>query len=107
MRDQTLSFIQNISIFIRLLNTENGKIDNELKAIMVSLKRLIETLGNIDFFDKSKKINEQINELENCMSLMINELKSNKIENVIKVALELARTANDLFLVITKSNSIA
>ena len=98
--------IQNISVFIRLLNTEGYKIDNELKAIVASLKSLIEIIENIELYDKSKKINEQASELEKCLSLMINELKSSNIENVIKTALELARTANELFLTITKSNTI-
>ena len=92
-------------MFIRLLNTENYKIDNELKAIMISLKHLIEIIESIDFYNRSAVINEQVNELEKCLNTMVAELKLNRLENVINLALDLARTANDLFLTITKSNN--
>jgi hypothetical protein len=107
LRDQTRSFIQSISIFISLLKNENYKIDNELKAIMVSLKCLIEAIEGLDLDDKSEIVNEQANKLETCLSLMVNELKLNHIESVINSALELARSANELFLTLTKSNTIS
>jgi hypothetical protein len=107
LRDQTRAFIQSISIFISLLKNENYKIDNELKAIMVSLKKLIEGVDGLDIFDKSEIINGQADKLETCLSHMVSELKINNIENVINAALELARSANELFLTVTKSNTIS
>lgn len=107
LRDQTRAFIQSISIFISLLKNENYKIDNELKAIMVSLKNLIEAVESLDLYDKSDIVNEQADKLETCLSHMVTELKLNHIESVINSALELARSANELFLTITKSNTIS
>jgi hypothetical protein len=72
---------------------------------MISLKNLIETIESIELYNQSKKINEHVNELERCLNLMIKELKLNRLENVINAALDLARTANDLFLTITKPNN--
>ena len=40
--------------------------------------------------------------MEKYLSVMIEELKMNRIENVVNTALELARNANDLFISITK-----
>ncbi len=101
MRDQTLTFIQTISIFIRLLNTDNQTLDNELKEIMVALNNLIETIETIEVSSHSKSINKKVNELESLLSIMIDELKNNRIENVINTALEMARNANEMFLCIT------
>jgi hypothetical protein len=96
-------FIQAISNFIHYLNTDNHKLDNELKAIIISLNRLIETIETIGVSNQSKSlIGKQISELEKCLTLMIGELKLNRIESVINSALELARNANELFLTITK-----
>lgn len=101
LRDQTLTFIQTISIFIRLLNTDNQTLDNELKEIMVALNNLIETIETIEVSSHSKSINKKVNELESLLSIMIDELKNNRIENVINTALEMARNANEMFLCIT------
>jgi len=98
LRDQTLTFIQTISIFIRFLNTDNQKLDAELKEIMVALNNLIETIGTIDQVSAhSKLINKKVSELELLLNAMINELNKNHIENVINTALDLARNANELF----------
>jgi hypothetical protein len=101
LRDQTLTFIQTISIFIRFLNTDNQKLDTELKEIMVALNTLIETIGTIEVSTHSKLINKKVNELEMLLKSMISELNKNHIENVINTALDLARNANELFLAIT------
>lgn len=101
LRDQTLTFIQTISIFIRFLNTDNQKLDTELKEIMVALNTLIETIGTIEVSTHSKLINKKVNELEMLLKSMVNELNKNHIENVINTALDLARNANELFLAIT------
>ena len=101
LRDQTLTFIQTISIFIRFLNTDNQKLDTELKEIMVALNTLIETIGTIEVSTHSKLINKKVNELEMLLKSMVSELNKNHIENVINTALDLARNANELFLAIT------
>lgn len=103
LRDLTLRFIQTISIFIKYLSgNDNRKLDIELKEIISSLKLLIETIESIDLYNKSQKISEQVDELEKCLNTMIYELKMNRIEKVINSALDMARTANELFLTITK-----
>ncbi len=103
LRDQTLVFIQTISSFIHYLNIDNHKLDNELKAIIVSLNHLIETIEIFEVNNQSKNlIAKQIGELEKYLTIMIEELKLNRIENVINTALELARNANELFHTVTK-----
>ncbi len=106
LRDQTLKFIQNISLFIKYLHSEeNRKLDNELKSIMLSLKSLIQSIESFQIINQSADINDYVNKLDCYLNFMINELKKNEIECVVNSALTMARTANDLFLLITKSNS--
>ena len=103
LRDQTLLLIQSISNFIRYLNTDNQKLDSELKSILIALNRLIETVEGIEINNQAKKLKtNKVNELEKFLRKMIEELKENHIENVINTALELARNANELFLSIAK-----
>jgi hypothetical protein len=106
LRDQTLKFIQNISLFIKYLHSdENRKLDGELKSIMLSLKSLIQSIESFQVINHSVEINDLVNKLDRYLNFMINELKKNEIECVVNSALTMARTANDLFLLITKSNS--
>lgn len=101
LRDQTRTFIQTISIFIRLLSNENQKLDTELKEIMLSLNHLIETIETLEVSNHSKIINNKIHDLETLLAVMIDELKKNHFDNVVNTALELASNANELFLAIT------
>lgn len=103
LRDQTLVLIQSISNFIRYLNSDNNKLDSELKSILIALNRLIETVEGIEINNQAKKLKtNKVYELEKYLRKMIEELKENHIENVINTALELARNANELFLSIAK-----
>lgn len=72
---------------------------------MVALNSLIETIETIEVTSHTKLINKKINDLETLLSVMIEEVKKNRIENVINTALELARNANELFLTITSTSS--
>lgn len=104
LRDLTLKFIQTLSIFIKYLNgNDERKLDSELKEIIQSLKHLIETIESMNVYERAERINEQVDELEKGLNTLIYELKMNRIEKVINSALDMARTANDLFLTITKS----
>ncbi len=70
---------------------------------MVSLNRLIDTINGIKINNQAKKLKaSKVNELEKFLGQMIEELKENHVENVINIALELARKANELFLAIAK-----
>lgn len=62
----------------------------------------MEVIQCIDL-DKSKKITEQLDELEISLNLMMNQFKSNHIEKVISLSLEMARKANEMFVSITKN----
>jgi hypothetical protein len=105
LRDQTLKLIQSISTFIRFLNGQNSRmLDYQLKEIVSTLKDLIELIENIEVNSSSKRIAQQISDLETSLSLMISEFKSSNVENVINAALGLARTANELFLTITSAS---
>ncbi|CAF0736619.1 unnamed protein product [Brachionus calyciflorus] len=105
LRDLTLKFIQNISIFVKLLNGDDRRnVDGQLKEIIQSLEKLIEAINNIEIFKLSQTINDQVDELEKCLNTMIYELKMNRTERVISSALEMARNANELFLAITRQN---
>jgi hypothetical protein len=105
LRDQTLKFIQNISIFIKYLNNQDlGKLDGELREIIMAFQSLIEVIQCIDL-DKSSTISGQLADLEACLGLMINEFKASQIEKVVSLALDLARKANEMFINITKCGS--
>jgi hypothetical protein len=119
LRDQTLYFIKKISIFIRSLTVGTRTVDKELKEIMVALNNLIDrieittvqiktttTTPNNDHRNSKAIINEKINELERLMNLIIDELKQTQLDDVINTSLELAKTANELFLTITKTNTV-
>ena len=106
LRDQTLHFIQTISVFIRCLNSVQNirDIDNELGHIRNALCQLVETIKTLDNLDyhQSKRIHEKLSDLEKLLLKLIQELKVNRLENVINTSLELARTANELFHTITR-----
>jgi hypothetical protein len=103
---ETITLIQNISKFIQLLNDHNRKLDNELKDIILSVNRFIELIENSTQQDdeSAAKVNELVSQLENYMSLIIKEIKLNKLDNVVKASLELANTAKEIFLTIVKQN---
>ena len=106
LRDQTLKFIQTISTFIRYLNGDNQRMmEQQLKEIVGTLRDLIGIIETIEIMSSCKKITQQISDLETCLSKMIKEFKLSNIENVVNSALEMARTANELFLTITKSTA--
>lgn len=73
----------------------------------MSLRNFIEAIESIEMNGSLSlseiAINEHIVELENCLSLMISEFKSNRIERVVSLALEIARNANEIFLNIAKT----
>ena len=107
LRDQTLDFIQKISLFIKCFNEANdGKcLDSELKAIIHSLKsliRLVETMHLDERLHSLAQINEHMDALDTRLNEMIDELKSNSVERVVDRALDVARLANDLFLSISR-----
>lgn len=105
MRDQTLQFIQSISVFIRYLSTDNQKLERELNEIMESLNSLIKTIQANEISSHMKLLNKKIEDLEILLGIMIEDVKKNQIENVINTALELARNANELFLEIISFNT--
>lgn len=103
LRDLTLKFIHNISIFIKLLNEETRlNLDDKLKEIIQSLENLIEAIFSIEIFKSSRIISEQVDEMEKCLNTLVYELKMNRTEKVINCSLEMARNANELFLTLTK-----
>jgi focal adhesion kinase 1 len=105
LRDQTLKLIQTISNFIRYLNGSDPRLlDDQLKEIVDTLKELIALIENIELSNASKKIAGQIGALETSLSSMVNEFKGKNVEHVVSSALELARTANELFLTITTNS---
>jgi len=103
LRNQTLNFIQSISIFIKTLNTNKQQVDEELKSIMISLKQLIELIEMMDEnLTDCELINEKVSELDACLNQMVEQLKQNHLESVINSSLDMARAANDLYMIITK-----
>ncbi len=103
LRNQTLKFIQSISIFIKTLNTNKQQVDEELKSIMISLKQLIELIEMMDEnLTDCELINEKVSELDECLNQMVEQLKQNNLETVINSALNMARASNDLYMIITK-----
>ena len=70
---------------------------------MLLVSCLIDTINCIKINNQAKKLKaSKVNELEKFLGQMIEELKENHVENVINIALELARKANELFLAIAK-----
>lgn len=108
LRDQTLAFIQNISLFIKSLNTKNiGSVDREFSEIRAALKKLINVINNFEFGKSSQlEIQEKMNYLEEMMLRLIQEMNGKCLEKVINVSLGMARTANELFHVITSTNEL-
>ena len=100
-----MAFIQKISLFIKSLNTKNIRsVDLEFSEIRGSLKKLINVINNFDFGKSSQiEIQEKMNYLEEMMLRLIQEMNGNCLEKVINVSLEMARTANELFHVITST----
>jgi hypothetical protein len=115
LRDRTLVFIQSISNFIRYLNTENiSLLDYQLKEIVNSFKSLINMISEIECYNKCEIINRQISEMENCLNRLIREFKhldlgvnieTSILTTVVNSSLEMARKANELFLLITKNDT--
>lgn len=111
LRDQTIEFIQAISKFIRLLNSNDQEptvLDSQLKKIVNSLRDLIDAYEkHVDSSSlattssSSKTIVEHISDLEDSLNRMIADYQERNVESVIGAGLELARTANDLFLLMT------
>jgi hypothetical protein len=109
LRDHTLKLIQTISTFIRRLNDSEAEkiklLDVELKEIVATLKELIALIEQIELDGSggggSARIARLISELESSLSCMVDEFRAGQVERVVGAALELARTANDLFLTIT------
>lgn len=115
IRDHTLKFIQAISVFIKYLNGESDeaagrKLDGELKEILVSFKSFVNAIESIEVVNDAaaaneqallatrKQVGRQLSDLDERLSLMISEFRLNKIENVVSLALEVARNANEIFL---------
>lgn len=106
LRDLTLKFIHNISIFIKLLNGESRQnLDSKLKEIIQSMENLIEAIFSVEVFKSSRVVSEQVDELEKCLNTLVYELKMNRTEKVINCSLEMARNANELFLTLAKQKS--
>lgn len=113
-RDQTLALIQNISWFIRSLdsseedtNTTNHHLmlDYHLRNIVISFNDLLDLIESYEEQDmkdedESQLIDDYCAGMENCLTNMVNEFnKTNEtsVEEMVKWALELARGANSLF----------
>ena len=132
LRDHTLKFIQAISMFIKYLNNNNGetttpsnnnnKLDNELRDIVVSFESFVNAIDDSLVNDGSSsltscvveeaattkkrtdELERQLGDVEESLARMISEFRLNKIERVVSLALDVARSANEIFLDIAKSN---
>ena len=129
LRDHTLKFIQAISMFIKYLNNNNGetttpsnnnnKLDNELRDIVVSFEGFVNAIDDSLVNDGSSscvveeaattkkrtdELERQLGDVEESLARMISEFRLNKIERVVSLALDVARSANEIFLDIAKSN---
>ena len=92
LRKQTLEFIQTITTFIRALNSQESKRqDSEFEEVNSSFNHLANTIHN--------------NFLSPQSARQINELKHGRIEEVVKMALDVGRATNELFLSITKQKT--
>jgi hypothetical protein len=99
LRENTYNFIQKISAFVNSLSKNNNQqIDFELKTIFYSWNSLCdiyESYPNVT--NKTKKVHEIVEELDQKLTVMIEELKLNHLDKVISIALDLAHNAKKLF----------
>ena len=107
LRDNTYSFIQKISTFVHSLSKSNNQqIDKELKTIVYSWNSLCDIYETYPTL-KSKDNNEIIEELDNKLTIMIDELKQNHLDKVISIALDLANNAKQIFCTIVSNSALA
>ena len=103
LRKQTLEFIQTITTFIRALNSQESKRqDSEFEEVNSSFNHLANTIHNNFLSPQSAR---QINELDRQLQHISNDLKHGRIEEVVKMALDVGRATNELFLSITKQKT--